>query len=69
MANTKSESLDSKLSTDQLITSVRVLNCGRAEQHKEHRYGSKLPQLWWVFFGRTWVPLPLQCFVIEHRNG
>jgi N-acyl homoserine lactone hydrolase len=51
------------------ITSVRVLNCGRAEQHKEHRYGSKLPQLWWVFFGRNWVPLPLQCFLIEHRDG
>jgi glyoxylase-like metal-dependent hydrolase (beta-lactamase superfamily II) len=51
------------------IKSVRVLNCGRADQHKEHRYGSRLPQLWWVFFGRSWVPLPLQCFLIEHRDG
>lgn len=51
------------------ITSVRVLNAGRAEQHKEHRYGSRLPQLWWVFFGRSWVPLPLQCFLIDHRDG
>jgi len=51
------------------ITSVRVLNCGQAEQHKEHRYGSRLPQLWWVFFGRGRVPLPLQCFLIEHRDG
>ena len=51
------------------ITSVRVLNCGQAEQHKEHRDGSRLPQLWWVFFGRGWVPLPLQCFLIEHRDG
>jgi len=51
------------------IASVRVLNSGRAEQHKEHRYGSGLPQLWWVFFGRSWVPLPLQCFLIEHRDG
>ncbi|WP_177175512.1 N-acyl homoserine lactonase family protein [Cribrihabitans marinus] len=28
-----------------------------------------MPQLWWVFFGRSWVPLPLQCFLIEHRDG
>lgn len=51
------------------ISSVQVLQCGRAEQHKEHRYGSRLPQLWWVFFGRSWVPLPLQAFLIEHRDG
>ena len=51
------------------ITSVRVLNCGQAEQHIEHRYGSRGPQLWWVFFGRRWVPLPLQAFLVEHRNG
>jgi N-acyl homoserine lactone hydrolase len=51
------------------ITSVQVLRCGHAEQHKEHRYGSKLPQLWWVFFGRSWVDLPLQAFLIEHRDG
>ena len=54
---------------DHPIKSVRVLNCGRGEQHKQHRYGSRLPQLWWVFFGRSWVPLPLQCFLIEHRDG
>jgi len=51
------------------IASVRVLSCGQAEQHKEHRYGSKMPQLWWVFFGRSWVSLPLQCFLIEHCDG
>jgi len=51
------------------IASVRVLSCGRAEQHEEHRYGSKLPQLWWVLFGRSWVPLPLQSFLIDHRDG
>lgn len=51
------------------IASIRVLGCGHAEQHEEHRFGSRMPQLWWVFFGRRWVPLPLQCFLIEHRNG
>lgn len=69
MENIKSDVSDSAASSDQPIASVRVLNCGRAEQHKEHRYGSKLPQLWWVFFGRNWVPLPLQCFLITHRDG
>lgn len=51
------------------ISSIQVLPCGRAEQHEEHRYGSRLPQMWWVFFGRKWVPLPLQAFLIEHRDG
>ncbi|MEP2028781.1 MAG: N-acyl homoserine lactonase family protein [Paracoccaceae bacterium] len=51
------------------ISSVQALQCGSVEQHKEHRYGSRLPQLWWVFFGRSWVPLPLQSFLIEHRDG
>jgi len=54
---------------ERLIETVRVLKCGRAEQHWEHRYGSTLPQLWWVFFGRRWVELPLQAFLIEHRDG
>ncbi|QFT92371.1 N-acyl homoserine lactonase AttM [Roseovarius sp. THAF9] len=52
-----------------LIASIRVLTCGSAEQHIEHRYGSKLPRLWWVLFGRRWVPLPLQAFLIDHRDG
>ncbi|MEL6875873.1 MAG: N-acyl homoserine lactonase family protein, partial [Pseudomonadota bacterium] len=55
--------------SDLPIASIQVLKCGRAEQHAEHRYGSKLPQLWWVFFGKRWVSLPLQCFLIEHRDG
>lgn len=58
-----------KLKTDQPIESIQVLRCGRAEQHAEHRYGSRLPRLWWVFLGRSWVPLPLQCFLIAHRDG
>jgi glyoxylase-like metal-dependent hydrolase (beta-lactamase superfamily II) len=56
-------------SSQQPIATVRVFSTGNAEQHKEHRYGSRLPQLWWVFFGRSWVPLPLQFFLIDHRDG
>ena len=64
-ANPPNRSVD----TDQPISSVRVLRSGNAEQHKEHRHGSNMPRLWWVFFGRSWVPLPLQFFLIEHRDG
>lgn len=69
MAEPNLEVFGSKPSSDHPIKSVRVLHCGRAEQHTEHRFGSRLPRLWWVFFGRNWVPLPLQCFLIEHRDG
>lgn len=69
MANSQSEFPSERDGADHPITSVRVLQCGRAEQHRQHRYGSRLPRLWWVFLGRTWVPLPLQCFLIEHRDG
>ena len=69
MAHSQAGIVDPSDRADQPIASVRVLNCGRAEQHKEHRYGSRMPRLWWVFFGRSWVPLPLYCFLIEHRDG
>ncbi len=69
MVETRNASVDPPLRADHPIASVQVLNCGRAEQHREHRYGSRKPQLSWVFFGTSWVPLPLQCFLIEHRDG
>ena len=69
VATSQTDTADMTLRADRPIATVQVLNCGRAEQHREHRYGSRLPQLWWVFFGRSWVPLPLQCFLIEHREG
>lgn len=69
MIETSDAAGDAPLRRNPPIKSVHVLTCGCAEQHKEHRYGSRKPRLWWVFFGRSWVPLPLQCFLIEHRNG
>lgn len=69
MTEAQTETSRENCDSERQIASVRVLSTGRAEQHKEHRYGSRLPQLWWVFFGRNWVPLPLQCFLIEHRDG
>ncbi|MGJ5621084.1 MBL fold metallo-hydrolase, partial [Sulfitobacter sp. MF3-043] len=69
MTVARSKQIVSTPASEPQISSVRVLQCGRGEQHKEHRFGSKLPQLWWVFFGRSWVPLPLQAFLIEHYDG
>ena len=69
MVETELAAVDTSVRSDLPIGSVQVLTCGRAEQHWEHRFGSSKPQLWWVFFGRRWVALPLQCFLIEHRDG
>ncbi len=69
MSTAQAEVLGNEYNLERQIASVRVLSTGSAEQHKEHRYGSMLPQLWWVFFGRDWVPLPIQCFLIEHSDG
>ena len=55
--------------TEPTINSLRVLRSGWAEQHKEHRYGSRVPQLWWVLTSRSWVKLPISFFLIGHRNG
>lgn len=69
MVETELAAVDTSVRSDFPIGSIQVLTCGRAEQHWEHRFGSSKPQLWWVFFGRRWVALPLQCFLIEHSDG
>jgi N-acyl homoserine lactone hydrolase len=51
------------------ITSVIPISTGAGEQHREHRLGSRLPQLWWVLTSRSWVKIPINCFVIKHRDG
>ncbi len=55
--------------TDNRISSIHVLSTGTAKQHKEHRYGSRLPALWWVFTSRSWIDIPLNVFALEHRDG
>ncbi|UCE30538.1 MAG: N-acyl homoserine lactonase family protein [Burkholderiales bacterium] len=46
-----------------------MLSTGAGEQHGEHRRGTRLPQLWWVLTSRSWVRVPINVFVIEHRDG
>jgi len=55
--------------TKHLIESVRVFSTGSGEQHKEHRYGSRLPKTWWALTSRSWIEIPISVFVLEHRNG
>lgn len=52
-----------------MIKSVQALSTGFGEQHKEHRYGSQLPRLWWVLTSRSWVEVPIYAYVVEHCNG
>lgn len=51
------------------IRAIEVLTTGWAEQHKEHRYGSWMPRLMWVLTSRSWVKLPINVFLIHHREG
>jgi N-acyl homoserine lactone hydrolase len=51
------------------IHSLRVLSSGWGEQHREHRYGSSKPRLWWALTSRSWVKVPISYFFIEHRDG
>ena len=51
------------------IKAVRVLSTGSGEQHKEHRFGSRLPKSLWALTSRSWVKIPINVFVLEHRDG
>ena len=51
------------------IKAVSVIKTGDSEGHYEHIYGTRKPALWWIFFGRRWVCMPLNVYVIEHEDG
>lgn len=55
--------------TNPNIRAIHAFNTGSAAQHKEHRYGSKLPRLWWVLTSRSWIRIPINVFLIEHKDG
>jgi len=59
----------SHANTDQAIKAVHVTSTGSGEQHKEHRYGSRLPSLWWVLMSRSWIKIPINIYILEHRDG
>ena len=51
------------------VKNVRVVTTGHGLAHQEHIYGTRKPTLWWIFFGRKRVRLPLNAYVIEHDGG
>ena len=51
------------------IGAVTVITTGEGAGHVEHLNGTRKPDLWWIFFGRRWQRLPLNVYVIEHRDG
>lgn len=48
---------------------MHTVSTGRGEQHPEHRFGSRMPTLWWVLTSRRWIEIPITATLIEHRDG
>ncbi len=57
------------MTTVPAIRSVQVFSTGSGEQHEEHRFGSRLPKTLWALMSRSWIGIPINVFVIEHRDG
>ena len=51
------------------VADISVISTGSGAIHPEHMYGTRKPDLWWIFTSRRWVPVPLNVFVIEHQDG
>jgi N-acyl homoserine lactone hydrolase len=51
------------------INSIEVIPTGRGAQHKEHRTGSWMPRIVWALLSRSWVEMPVNAFLIRHRDG
>ncbi len=51
------------------IKAVHEITAGYVEQHKEHRYGTSKPLMWWVLRSRSWVKAPITAYAFEHRDG
>jgi N-acyl homoserine lactone hydrolase len=57
-------------SADDPIRRVSVFSTGSVRIHPEHAASSWQPTWLWVVTSRRWtVPLPINVYVIEHRNG
>lgn len=51
------------------VKAVHIATIGYGEQHLEHRYGSSKPRLWWALTSKSWITIPINVYVIEHRDG
>ncbi|MET8864143.1 N-acyl homoserine lactonase family protein [Nonomuraea sp. NPDC004580] len=52
------------------IKRVSVVSTGTVSIHPEHVAATRKPLYWWLFTSRRWTrPLPINVYVIEHRDG
>jgi len=52
------------------VSRVSVISTGRVRIRPQHARSDRTPQLWWLLTSRRWTqPLPINVFVIEHRDG
>ncbi|MFI9848687.1 N-acyl homoserine lactonase family protein [Nonomuraea sp. NPDC051941] len=52
------------------IKKVSVVSTGSVSIHPEHVAASGKPLYWWLFTSRRWTePLPINVYVIEHKDG
>jgi glyoxylase-like metal-dependent hydrolase (beta-lactamase superfamily II) len=52
------------------IARVRALSTGTVRIRPEHVASNGTPELWWLLTSRRWTePLPINVYVIEHRDG
>ncbi|MEM7612500.1 MAG: N-acyl homoserine lactonase family protein [Pseudomonadota bacterium] len=61
--------LMSSTEPDRSVESVQAFTTGAAQQHKEHRFGSRAPKIWWALTSRSWIEIPINVFVIKHQDG
>ncbi|MEO3795392.1 N-acyl homoserine lactonase family protein [Nonomuraea sp. B10E15] len=52
------------------IKRVSVVSTGTVSIHPEHVAATRKPMYWWMFTSRRWTrPLPINVYVVEHRDG
>lgn len=61
--------MNSNATTGEAVRAVHVVSTGSGEQHLEHRYGSRKPRMWWVLTSRSWIDVPINAYLLEHRDG
>jgi N-acyl homoserine lactone hydrolase len=52
------------------IRRVSMVSTGSVSIHPEHVSATRKPMYWWLLTSRRWTePLPINVYVIEHRDG
>jgi len=51
------------------VKEVSVIRTGIGDAHREHVFGTRKPALYWIFFTRRPVRIPVHAFVIEHEKA